>query len=61
MSNPWKEKALAFNKRRKEEGKKASDMEFLVSRFRLLPPGHLKKILDDEELLAMLAEYGIEI
>ena len=60
MANPWKSRVLAFNKRRAEESEKASDMEIVAGKLRQLPPGQLKKILDDE-LSAVLRKYGVEV
>lgn len=60
MANPWKKRVLAFNKQRKAEGEKATDMEIIASKLAMLPPGQLKKLLD-EETIAILAKYGIEI
>ena len=58
MANPWKERVLAFNRRRKETDEKASDMEIIASKMAKLPPGQLKKLLDDE-VMAILQKYGI--
>ena len=38
----------------------ASDMEILLSKLTKLPPGQLKKLLD-EETVALLSKYGITI
>ena len=57
MANPWKEKVLAFNRKRAEEGKKASDMDVLIAALLKLPPGQLKKILTDD-VLEVLKKYG---
>ena len=59
MANPWKARVLAFNRRRQEEGKKASDMDVLIAAMLKLPPGQLKKVLSDE-VLAVLRKYGWE-
>ena len=48
---------LAFNKKRAEESKKASDMDIMVAAILKLPPGQLKKLLSDD-VLAVLAKYG---
>lgn len=53
------EKILAFNRKRAEEGEKATDMDIIVGRLLALPPGQLKKVLDDEAL-AVLAKYGYD-
>ena len=57
MANPWKDKVLAFNRQRAEEGEKASDMDIIVRALLKLPPGQLKKMLT-EDVLAVLAKYG---
>ena len=61
MSNPWKDKVLAFNRVRKEEGAKASDMDVVIRKLGELPPGQLKKLLTDEELCAVLRKYGVDV
>lgn len=58
MPNPWKEKIIAYNKRRAEADEKAADMAIVAEHLALLPWGQLKKLLDDE-LIAVLAKYGI--
>lgn len=52
-----RQKILAFNRRRKLEGTKASDLDAIVAELRKLPPGQLKKVLT-EPVLALLAKYG---
>lgn len=61
MANPWKDKVLAFNKRRADEGRKATDMDIVISKLSELPPGQLKKLLNDEELCAVLRKYGVDV
>ena len=61
MANPWKAKVIAYNKSRKAEGEKASDMDVLINALAKLPPGQLKKILSDEELCAVLRKYGVDV
>lgn len=61
MANPWKEKILAYNRKRAAEGEKATDMDAVMRCLAKLPPGQLKKLLDDEELLAVLRKYGVEV
>ena len=61
MSNPWRDKVLAYNRNRKAEGDKASDMDVVISKLGELPPGQLKKLLTDEELCAVLRKYGMEV
>lgn len=61
MANPWKEKVLAFNQKRKTEGEKAEDMDVVIRKLGELPPGQLKKLLTDEELCAVLRKYGMDV
>jgi hypothetical protein len=61
MANPWKEKVLAFNRKRKAEGEKAEDMDVVIAKISKLPPGQLKKLLTDEELCAVLRKYGVDV
>lgn len=61
MSNPWKDKVLAYNRTRKAEGAKASDMDVVIRKLGELPPGQLKKLLTDEELCAVLRKYGMDV
>ena len=56
MPNPWKQKAFAFNKKRAQVDEKASDFDRILAK---LPPGQLKKILQDEECAAILTKYGV--
>lgn len=58
MRKELREKILAYNKSVMEKGEKASDLDIIVSAFAQLPPGQLKKVLT-EEVLAVLAKYGI--
>ena len=57
MNPELRAKIIAFNRKRAEEGVKASDMDIIVGKLLELPPGQLKKVLD-EEALAVLAKYG---
>lgn len=42
MANPWMDKVLQYNKRRAAEGRKATDMDIVISKLGELPPGQLK-------------------
>ena len=57
MTKELKAKILAFNRVRKAEGEKASDMDILVTELLKLPPGQLKKVLTPP-VLQVLAKYG---
>lgn len=60
MANPWKDRVIAFNKKRKETDEKANDMQIIAEKIAKLPAGQLKKILD-EETITILKKYGVEI
>lgn len=57
MKPELRAKIIAFNQKRAKEGEKATDMDIIVRKLLALPPGQLKKILD-EEALTVLAKYG---
>lgn len=61
MANPWKEKVLAFNRRRAAADEKASDMEVVIRKLGELPPGQFKNLLSDEELCTVLRKYGLDV
>ena len=61
MKKELREKILAYNRKRAEEGAKANDMDVVIRCMGKLPPGQLKKLLDDEELVVVLKKYGLEI
>ena len=60
MANPWKDRVIVFNKKRKEADEKANDMQIIAEKMAKLPAGQIKKILD-EEAIAILKKYGVEI
>jgi hypothetical protein len=55
-----REKIIAYNKRVKEKGEKADDMDVLISKIMELPWGQLKKVLTDD-VIAILEKYGFEV
>lgn len=57
MKPELRDRIIAFNKKRAEDGEKATDMDIIVGKLLALPPGQIKKVLDDEAL-AVLAKYG---
>jgi hypothetical protein len=57
MPNPWKNKVIAFNRRRAEVDGKAADVDVLVQAMLKLPPGQMKKLFTTE-VLAVLKKYG---
>lgn len=57
MKPELKAKILAYNKRVKEQGRKATDADILIGALLKVPHGQLKKILTDE-VIAVLTKYG---
>lgn len=60
MNPELKAKIIAYNKTAAERAEKAADLEVIVSEIKKLPPGQLKKVLTND-VLAVLAKYGVEI
>ena len=60
VNKELREKIIAYNKAVKAKAEKASDMDIMISALSKLPPGQLKKVLTDD-VIAILAKYGIEI
>lgn len=56
----WTKSAKALKVQLDQREAIASDMEILVSKIAKLPPGQLKKLLDDETK-ALLEKYGITL
>lgn len=59
MRKELKDRILAYNRRVAAQAIKAGDMDIIVAALSKLPPGQLKKILS-EDIVAVLAKYGIE-
>lgn len=57
MANPWRDKVLAFNAKRKKQAEKAADLDALVQKLRPLISGILKNFLPDDALV-VLKKYG---
>lgn len=55
-SNPWKQRILAFNRKRAEADEKANDLVILLN---ALPSGQLKQLMKDETCYAILLKYGV--
>lgn len=55
MANPWKDKVLAYNRRRSEADERARDLMTLLD---ALPPGQVKNLMKDEACAAILKKYG---
>lgn len=60
MKPELRKKIIAYNKAVAAKGEKASDLERLITKLLELPPGQLKKVLDDETC-AILEKYGVEV
>ena len=60
MVNPWKKRAFEYNRRLAQEREAAVDMHVIALKMSRLPPGQLKKLLD-EETIAILSRYGVQI
>ena len=60
MANPWKKRAFEYNRKLAQEREAAADMQAVADKIAQLPPGQLKKLLD-EETIAILGKYGVTI
>lgn len=56
MANPWKDRVLAYNRRRSEADERARDLMTLLS---ALPPGQVKNLMKNEACAAILKKYGV--
>jgi hypothetical protein len=56
MRKELREQILDYNKRATE---KARDMEYIANELKKLPPGQLKKVLNDN-LIAVFTKYGVD-
>lgn len=54
MPNPWRQRALDFNKKRKAADEKGADFILLVS---YLPKGVLKQLWKIEDIAEILRKY----
>lgn len=60
MANPWKKRAFEYNRKLAEEREAAADMQTIAEHLAQLPPGQLKRMLD-EDVLAILAKHGVNV
>lgn len=60
MKPELRAKIVAYNKAAAQRKEKADDLDIIVAAVKKLPPGQLKKVLTDD-VLAVLAKYGLEI
>lgn len=56
MANPWKDRVLAYNRRRSEADERARDLMTLLS---ALPPGQVRNLMKNEACAAILKKYGV--
>lgn len=60
MTNKWRKKVIAYNKKIAEKTEKATDMELLAAKIAELPKGQLKKVLT-EEIIEILRRNGVDL
>jgi hypothetical protein len=60
MKKELREKVIAHNKRVSEQKDKATDADILIGALLKMPHGQLKKILDDDSVIAVLKKYGYD-
>ena len=60
MKPELRAKIIAYNQAVAQRKEKADDLDTIVAAVMKLPPGQLKKVLT-EDVLAVLAKYGLEI
>lgn len=53
--NPWRERVLRFNRKRKAVNEQAGDFEKLLQ---ALPPGQVKNLMKDSVCGEILRKYG---
>lgn len=56
MPNPWRQRALDFNKRRKQSDEQSSD---LITLLNAMPKGAVKQLYKDDICAAILEKYGV--
>lgn len=60
MANQWKERVVAYNRAVAKQSEKASDMDVLIAAILTLPPGQIKKIINNDDVVRVLRKYGYE-
>lgn len=60
MKPERRKEIIAYNKRVKKQADKANDADILIGALLKMPYGQLKKVLDDENVIAVLKKYGYE-
>lgn len=59
MSPELRSKIISYNKVMAERAEKAADLAVLISAISKLAPGQVKKFLSDDDVIAVLAKYGM--
>lgn len=60
MKPELREKIIAYNKQVAEKSEKARDLDIVISAVLKLAPGQVKKFLNDNTVLTVLAKYGFD-
>ena len=60
MNPELRAKIIAYNKVMAERAEKAADLDVIISAVLKLAPGQVKRFLNDDAVLAVLAKYGFE-
>ena len=61
MKPELKEKILEYNRRVKAKEEKANDCDILIGALLKVPYGQLKKIIADENVVAVLEKHGYKV
>ena len=59
MSPELRARIIAYNKVMAERAEKAEDLTVILSAISRLAPGQVKKFLSDDDVIAVLAKYGV--
>ncbi len=61
MKPELKAKIIEYNKRAKANAEKADDCDVLIGALLKIPYGQLKKIIADENVVAVLEKHGYKV
>jgi hypothetical protein len=61
MKPELKAKIIEYNKQVREKAEKADDCDVLIGALLKVPYGQLKKIIADENVVAVLEKHGYEV
>lgn len=59
MSPELRAEIIAYNRAMAERSEKAKDLDIIITAILKLAPGQVKKFLSDENVIAVLAKYGV--